>query len=109
MHSVHALGNASQGRLSPTGSISLYRHSKDELPVLYINQLQPSTLHWDALGLNVTMRSSTFSDEGIATMSLLFSVGGAAESFASGAKSVTVDLKVRISKRLIDKLYPDCQ
>lgn len=63
--------------------------------MLYINQLQPSTLHWDALGLNVTLRSSTFSDDDFATMSLLFSVGGAAESFASGAKSVNVNLKVR--------------
>jgi hypothetical protein len=62
--------------------------------MLYINQLQPSTLRWDALGLSVTLRSSTFSDDGFATMSLLFSVGGAAESFASGAKSVTVNIKV---------------
>jgi hypothetical protein len=62
--------------------------------MLYINQLQPSALRWDALGLNVTLRASTLNDDDFATMSLLFSVGGPAESFASGAKSVTVNLKV---------------
>jgi hypothetical protein len=78
--------------------------------VLYINQLQPSTLHWDALGLNVTLRSSTLSDEGFATMSLLFSVGGAAERFASGAESVTVNLKVRFTTKSLCKegLHPIC-
>ena len=70
------------------------RHPRDELPTLYINQLQPSTLRWDALGLNITLRSSTFSDDGFATMTLLFSVGTTAESFSSGAKSVTINLKV---------------
>ena len=94
--SIH-MASYSHGHTTPTTLCIFHRHLKDELPVLYINQLQPSTLHWDALGLNVTMRSSTFSNDSFATMSLLFSVGGAAESFASGAKSVTVNLKVRTS------------
>lgn len=62
--------------------------------MLYVNQLQPSTLRWDALGLNITLRSSTFSNDDFAAMSLFFSVGGGAETFASGAKSRALNLKV---------------
>lgn len=70
------------------------RHPQDELPELYINQLQPSTLRWDAAGLNITLRSSTIADDGFAAMSLQFAVGGPAASFAFGAKSTAINLKV---------------
>ncbi len=59
----------------------------DAPPVLYINQLLPSTLRWEALGLNITLRSSLLDEActGFASASL---------HFAAPAAPPTVHLKV---------------
>lgn len=89
-------GTAVESLSKLADSIFFWRHNIDELPALYVNQLQPSMLQWEALGLNITLRSSLFGDNGVAAMSLHFAVGDAAASFASGSKSVTINLKIRI-------------
>ena len=76
-----------------TLQVSGCRQPVDAPPVLYVNQLLPSTLHWKALGLNVTLASSLYGDDGTAPVSLEFAAAGGGCA-VHGPPPTTVHLKV---------------